>query len=231
MSLVLYGGGIIDNRGSISGNTFSRSKFGATIRAKTTPINIRNEKTTQRRAFLQATAGQWSNILTETERQAWNAFALLNPRTNVFGQISYLSGMQWFTKCNAVLAQYGGAPVTTPPTTGSYPSITSLSVTATAGSPGALNVTWVNPTLPGTGTFEIWATPNLTPGTYYVNSKLRYVDRIAGSSDTVDFEAGWHRTFGDIPFLAGSKIYILCHNLDTDTGVTSAGVFASCIIT
>src|SRR6478752_1762055 len=129
MSLVLYGGGVIDNRGSISGNTFSRSKFGATIRAKTSPINIINAKTSQRRATLQSVAGLWGTLLTETERQQWNAFALLNPRTNVFGQIRYLSGMQWFTKLSINLVNANISVVTTPPSTGSYPAMNSLSIT------------------------------------------------------------------------------------------------------
>ena len=231
MSLVLYGGGLIDNRGSIAGTTFSRTRFGPTACAKTTPINVRNQFTTQARANLQSASGLWSNLLTETERQSWNAYALINPVTNVFGAIAYLSGMQWFCKCAINQTNFGVPIATTPPAVGAPSAPLSLSLVATAGTPGSLVLTWTNPALGGTPTMAVWATHNLSAGTSYANSQLRFVTYLAPASGSSDIEADWHTRFLGNPFLAGKKIFVLIFNMDTDNGLTSTGINANCIVT
>lgn len=231
MSLALYGGGVIDNRGSISGNTYSRSKFGATIRAKTTPINVVNALTSQYRANLQSVSGMWGKTLTEPQRQAWNAFALLNPQTNVFGQISYLSGAQWFTRCAINNTNQGVSISVTPPVSGTIAAPISISAVATADPGGTLVMTWVNPALGLTDKIVFWTTPNISPGISYANNKLRATSYQTATSASTDIQADWHIRFKGIPLLQGQKIGILAFNIDGNTGVTSAGIFTSCIIT
>jgi hypothetical protein len=231
MSLVLYGGGVIDNRGSISGNTYSRSKFGATIRAKTSPINIKNNFTTRNRANLQTVSGLWQTTLTETERQGWNAFALVNPVTNVFGQISYLSGMQWFTKCAINQTNFGVPIVTTAPTVPAPSAPLSLSVAATNGSPGAIVITYTEPTLTGTPTLVVWVTPMLSPGLSFANNQFRLVTYVAPGGSPSDIEADWHTRFGAYPLVLGKKIFVMAYNMNVDNGTTSAAIIANGIIT
>jgi len=230
MSLVLYGGGVIDNRGSISGNTYSRSKFGATIRAKTSPINIKNVHTTRNRANLQSVTGMWQTVLTETERQGWNAYALVNPVTNVFGQISYLSGMQWFTKCSINLVNFGVPIVTTAPIVAAPAAPLTFSMSVTNGSPGAIDLTWTEPTLPGTPTLVVWLTPLLSPGLSFANNQLRLITYTAPAGSPADLEADWHTRFGASPIIIGKKIFGLIYNMNVDNGTTSAGILTNTIV-
>ena len=233
MSLVLYGGGVIDNRGSISGNTYSRSKFGATIRAKTSPVNVRNNNTTQARETLQSVTQTWRSALTEAQRQAWNAFALVNPRTNVFGNISYLSGMAWFTMLMVNMQNNGGAPYTAPPGTGSQVGLSTLSLTAVHGTPGTLTINYTHAVGAGSFDLHLFASPNVSPGISYANSILRdigYVPLIAspGSNGIV---TQWSTRFHAANVLLGKKIFVLAQVIDTTTGVQSPGIIASTIAT
>ncbi|GAH13494.1 unnamed protein product, partial [marine sediment metagenome] len=44
MSLVKYGGGIVQMSGSIAGNTFARNRYGNYVRARTKPINPNSDR-------------------------------------------------------------------------------------------------------------------------------------------------------------------------------------------
>ena len=50
MALVQYGGGIVDARGSIGGNTFSKCAGGHYMRARTKPVNPKSALQQTRRA-------------------------------------------------------------------------------------------------------------------------------------------------------------------------------------
>lgn len=230
MSIVLLGGGILDKRGSVGGDTYSRSKFGATVRAKTSPINPKTNFQGQARCRLQGVSNMWSQVLTEIERMQWNAFALLNPQTNVFGQTSYLSGQQWFSKLSVNILQVGGTIVTTPPISGSYPALTSLALSATNG-PDSILLSFTYGAYTGTPMLYTFATPILPAGTFYANNKFRFVDSRALPGAFADVVTQWKARFVNVAPLIGTKVFVLAKVIDQDTGIDSPGIIASDIVT
>lgn len=101
MALVKFGGGIIEMRGSIAGNTFSRNRYGAIVRAKTTPVNPNSPRQQTVRAVLTALTDRWSNTLTAVQRTAWNLYGSSVVMTNKLGESINLSGFNHYIRSNA----------------------------------------------------------------------------------------------------------------------------------
>lgn len=232
MSIVLYGNGITDQRGSVGGNTHSRSKFGATIRTKTSPIQQRTTHQRASRAQLTNVTNRWSNVLTPPQRAQWNAFALTQPTTNRFGNIAYLSGQQWFNKLNVTANAITAANYqATPPATGTYPGLTSLSVVAAAAGGGTMSVTYAG--TPGTGTpyVLIYATQCLTAGTYFVSSKLKLIGALAAVDGSHSIISLWKARFGNYAPLPGQKVFVLLKTANNNDGTSSTPLIADTIVT
>lgn len=231
MSLVLYGGGVLDARGSVSGITMSRSKFGATHRAKVSPIQPGATKQGEARNLLSWLSKVWSTTLNATERAQWNSYALTAPQTNVFGQVSYLTGHQLFVRLSSNIFRTGGAISNTPPATTSEPGLVSLSLATSNGAGGTFDLTFVNPTLPGSAQLYVFATNNLSPGIYYANNQFRFIGYQALGSSPQSFITEWKSTFGGVPPISGRKQFVMAMIVDNVTGLSSAGIIASAIAT
>jgi hypothetical protein len=233
VALVLYGGGIIDQRGSVSGNTFSKTRFGAVVRAKTSfPLPITKYNTQQRGSFVY-NSRNWSTLLTDTERASWNSFALLNPMTNRFGQIAYLSGQQWYVKLSNVAYTLGTTPPTTPPASASYPGLTDVALTGAGGGSPFLTFAYVSPVLTGDSRVRIYATPNLSPGISYTKTYQRLIGQHSITSDTAtsfSITSMWQDRFGGQALVTGKQISILAVLIDADTGASGPGFAASVVL-
>lgn len=232
MALVLFGNGITDMRGSISGNTYSRSRFGASVRAKTSPVIPTSNFASASRSLLPSIAIDWSNLLTQTERAQWNAFALVNPAVNVFGQVSYLSGMQWYVKTQINVTISGGTRFTVPPIGGAQAGLLSLGVTAIHGSPGTLAVSYTHAVASGTALLHAFATINVNPGVYYVSSLLRDLGTftLQASGGATALITQWKARFENISLITGKKIFVLATVIEPTTGIQSAPIIGSDIV-
>lgn len=231
MSLVLYGGGIIDARGSVSGTTMSRSKFGATHRAKVSPIQPDTRLQLASRATLAFWSSQWSVTLTGAQRAAWNAFALTAPVTNVYGQTAYLTGHQWYVRANINIAAGSGAAVVAPPGATSYPALTTLSITSSHVGGSELIVTFTNPAMPGTPAIYLMVAQNLSPGLSSVNNKFRFVECLGLPLSPWNASVAYMSRFGHVSPVAGKQTFALVLLVDLASGLASAPLLASCINT
>ena len=108
--LVKWGGGIVDGRGSIGGTTFSRNRYGAIARARTSPVNPNSSRQSAIRTIISFVAASWLALLTSVQRAAWGVFASNVPATNKLGEVINLSGNNQFVKTNTV-RQNVGLPV------------------------------------------------------------------------------------------------------------------------
>ena len=100
MALIKFGGGIIEMRGSIAGNVFSRNRYGAYMRARTKPINPNSSRQDAIRAIVSEVSLRWFGSLTQLQRDAWGVFAANVPAKNKLGEVIYLSGFNQFVKSN-----------------------------------------------------------------------------------------------------------------------------------
>ena len=117
MALIKFGGGITEMRGSIAGNTFSRNRFGAIVRARTTPINPRSARQMGVRTLMMMLAEQWrESPMTDQIRGAWETYAASVNWLNKLGEVTKLTGFNHFIRSNIAILATGGALVTAGPT-------------------------------------------------------------------------------------------------------------------
>jgi len=116
MALIKFGGGVIDARGSIGGNVFSRNRYGNYMRARTTPVNPQSSRQSAIRAIVASIAVIWNGTLTAVQRAAWGVFASNVPSTNKLGEVINLSGFNQFVKSNTVKLNAGLASLAVAPT-------------------------------------------------------------------------------------------------------------------
>lgn len=103
MALVRFGNGVSEIRGSIAGNVFSRSHAGAIIRNRIVPVNPQTQAQTDIRNLF-STVAQLYTDLTPAQRQAWDDYAQLVVKNNVFGDAYTPTGRQMFQECNMNIA-------------------------------------------------------------------------------------------------------------------------------
>lgn len=113
---VKFGGGIVDARGSIAGNTYSRNHYGAYVRARTTPINPNTERQVLVRASVAFCAAFWANTLTAVQRAAWDLYGSSVAMIDKLGASMYLTGYNHFMRSNVIFKMVGGTPIAAGPT-------------------------------------------------------------------------------------------------------------------
>jgi len=103
--LVQWGGGILDARGSIGGQTASCNRFGNYLRARITPVNPQSSRQNVVRAIIQLLSQAWSNILTQAQRDAWEVYASNIVRQNKLGAQIFLTGFNHYIRSNTPILQ------------------------------------------------------------------------------------------------------------------------------
>jgi len=116
MSLVKYGGGIIQMSGSIAGNTFGRNRYGNYVRAKTKPVNPNTSMQSDIREAVQVLTARWSQTVTAAQRTAWNLYADSVSMKNKLGEVIKLSGFNHYIRSNVQSLRAGLATIDIGPT-------------------------------------------------------------------------------------------------------------------
>ncbi len=111
MALIKFGGGITEMRGSIAGNTFSRNRYGAYVRARTKPVNPNTGLQQAVRAALAFLTDRWSQTLTPVQRTAWNLYGANVVMTNKLGESINLSGFNHYIRSNVPYKVTFGASI------------------------------------------------------------------------------------------------------------------------
>lgn len=91
-----------------------------------------NPKTTAQqsiRGYLTTLSRNWGDVLTPTERDLWNAYAVGREFTNILGDTYECSGFNAYVQHNMILSMRGDSLITEPPTTSApspYTALTTL---------------------------------------------------------------------------------------------------------
>lgn len=148
--------------GSIAGVTFSHTKGGLSVKRRPTPTNPQTPAQQLVRSILDELARKWRDVLTDADRQDWNAFAALQTERNKLGESVNWSGQQQFIALNSRLLRTGStAQLASPPVSGP-PDLTS--VTLTAGVGASASVAFTATPLAAGHKLIVWGLPNHSPG-------------------------------------------------------------------
>lgn len=116
MALIKLGPIVEEASGSESGTTFSRNRYGAYTRKRTTPVNPSSSRQQTIRAIFQAVAARWNDTLTDAQRAAWNLYGNSVVMKNALGQDIYLTGFAHYIRSNVPAYQCLGSYVDDGPT-------------------------------------------------------------------------------------------------------------------
>ena len=128
MSKIKWGAIVVDGRGKLGGHVFTKTKSGATMRTKVTPVNPQTAAQASARSRLGGNSQAWAG-LSEEQRSSWNALASETSKTNIFGDQYFPSGKNLFTSVNNNLIMLGSASVVNAPTFAELPFITLMEAT------------------------------------------------------------------------------------------------------
>lgn len=230
MALTSFGNGVTDMRGSISGNTYTRTKAGAMTRARVKPTNPQSEAQLEQRSILTELSTYWAQTLTQAQRDGWNEFGVAFPSTNKLGAVINLAGFNAFQRCNGALMAAGLAILNAAPADQDVSELQTLAVTMNVGA-GASNITW---TATGTLTDDVLvirSTPGISPGISNFTNKLRYVAADGPDPESpLAWESLFIDRFGGLP-LVGQKVGIEAQFLRSTNGAFSSILRATCIVT
>ncbi len=102
--------------GSVGGMTYTRTRSGLTVRARSVPVQPVSPFRAAVQSALAALSILWSQTLTDAERAAWTLYAANTPYVNALGDPLILSGQQIFIACNTPRLQATQPAITTAPT-------------------------------------------------------------------------------------------------------------------
>lgn len=130
--------------GSVDGLTYSHNSAGMYTRARSIPVNPNTARQVAVRQALSQLAGNWLQVLNDTQRADWAVFAANTPLKNRLGDTIYAGGIAQYIRCNAPRILAGMAIVNTAPTVFDLPTFSAPSCTATAGAPGTVSIGYDN---------------------------------------------------------------------------------------
>jgi len=115
--IIKYGGGVVDARGSVGGNTYSRNRFGAYIRSRVKGVDPKSARQNTARIRVMTLAEQWrESPMDASKRGAWETYAASVSWLNKLGEAVNLTGYNHYMRSNAAIAAAGGTRVDDGPT-------------------------------------------------------------------------------------------------------------------
>ncbi len=182
--------------GKIAATIFTRNRGGNIIRNRRTPINRRSVLQSIRRQGLGNLASSWRGI-TQAERDSWNGATGNFPYQNSLGETKFLSGEQLYIQFNQNLLLIGQATIQTAPAPFAFATFTT-SLTGADAVP-ALSLVFTPTPLTALNYFNVFSTPNLSPGIGSPNASLfRYLETVEPSDTSpADILASFQGSFGD----------------------------------
>lgn len=227
MSKLKFGAIIVDGRGKLGGQVYSKARSGNTLRNKVTPSNPQTTAQTGIRTRLATFAQGW-RALTQDQRNAWNAAVGNFASTNIFGQIRNPSGINLYTMLNANLAEIGIAAITVPPLPGTVTGPLTLTL---AGDQSAqtLSLAYTATPVPANNKWLIRATPQMSPGVSFMKGKYKNLAVLAAAAASpANIAAAYIAKFGAL--VTGQKIGIEVVAVNSVTGQKSPPLTTTTIV-
>lgn len=222
MAKVQFGIIVTDVTGSIGGVTFQKNASGSIIRRRSFPASGIPDGKTGIQVALFSLLQTWQG-LTLTQKNTWNIFAGANPKTNKFGQLKKLTGLNWYTSVNFQRRELGLADFTVPPVNSIPEVVSSLEVTIKL---TKLEITLGGPFDFGDNSILVWGTQPTTRSTSTVNQLLKKLTTLTtGPIGTFDITAAWTAATGfpwePLNLFPTGTIIIKVQSVRRSTGITS----------
>jgi hypothetical protein len=227
MATAKFGNIIVDMRGKINGNVYSKNKSGNYVRTRVKPSNPKSSAQMEVRESFTELSQAW-RALSATERQSWLTGVENFKRINRVADAINLSGNSLFVSLNKNLADVGVAQIDVCPAPAEVAAI-SVSTAVADNSSQSLVIT-LGAAVPANTAVKVFASATVSAGVNSIGSKLRQIavaDAAAGPGLTLTSD--YLAKFGNIG-AAGSKIFYKLVPVNKTTGQAGAEVSGSTII-
>ena len=193
MAKIKWGMFVVDGHGKVGGHVLAKNRNGSYVRTKVTPSNPQTTAQIAQRVVLSAFSQSWRN-LPESSRLAWNGAVDQFSRTDIFGDIRNPTGKNLYTKLNINLSDIGFSAITLPPLPTSPDPLLECTLTSVG---GVVKVDFTPSPVGTSTTVEVYATPSLSTGKYFVKSEYRKIGIIPScTSAIVDITNDYVAKFG-----------------------------------
>lgn len=213
-----FGSIVVAGRGKIGGHVASQNRAGAYMRTKVSPVNPQTTSQLGARNRLTGRSQAWK-VLTQAQRDAWNAAVSLYARTDIFGSLRNPSGFNLYQRINNNLLVVGAAAIVSPALPAAVLTVGLTSIVATVA--GQLLPMTLTGAVPAGTAVKVFATSPQSPGISFVKSEFRLISTLPAATATpVALGAAYTAKFG--AFVAGQKIFVKIEFINTLTGQNSA---------
>jgi hypothetical protein len=227
MAKIVFSAVVGDARKKIGGTVFTKSRFGAIVRRKVSPIQPRTNAQRAVRANFTAVSKAWSGVLDDPKRLAWSNLAAANPVKDRFGNSQILTGLQMYERVNRALNTISVARLDIAPLTLTGIDLGGCTLSQAAGPLGALSIT-VNNAAGELYKYVITASPYKSPGRTFVGKAYRIIEVIVGTTAMpYDFTTALKAKFGD--FATGQRLNIGIYVVTIATGAIGKAYTATLI--
>lgn len=214
--------------GSLGSTVFSHNRNGPYMRTRSVPVKATTNPATDAKARLATYSSAWA-ALTAAQQEAWRQFAQSVPVIDTLGQPQIMTGHQAYVGLNTRLQLAGDTALSLPPTGVGPTALTTLSLAADIGA-GAFEITFAATPL-GAGV-RLWSRVAVvtSAGVQYIQNLLKLVDVSAAAQATgLDIQTEIEARFGTLQ--VGAVIHLLCSTFDGATGLLSAPLRTSAVVT
>lgn len=221
-----WGALVVAGSGKIGGHVAAKNSSGAYLRTKVTPVNPRTVDQISARARLGANAKQWG-VITQDQRDAWNANSVDFNSKNVFGDDIKLSGINVFSRLNNNLLLIGEAIIESPPIAESFAGPTVVSIVSNV--QGGILTISPDFDVPVGAAGVVRMTSPQSAGKKFVKSEFRVINIAPeGSAAPYDVAAAYIAKFGALP-QEGQKVFCEVYVISKTTGIASQRTTGSTI--
>lgn len=219
MAKIVTGSLVGEIRNRLGDQVFSRGRYGPYTRAFVEPDHTLTERRDTVQTIWAQVAERWNTAIGDTQRTAWQQYALGNPRTKSPIAPQQLQGRECFFRLNARLGYYGASYLDDPPNNEDVQQIITLSLTADADAQ-TVALSFTPSPLPPNHAAIIFASPSMNPGANSPGNTLRFIAYLdPGDTSPAALQTAWIPKFGAIP--TGRKIFLRARLLNTDNGAYS----------
>lgn len=213
-------------RGKLNGAVFSRNRYAAIIRNKTSPVNPQTSAQALQRQNFAALSASF-RALTAEQITGWNEAAANFGRTNVFGQTYYQTGLNLYVGLNTNLLNANASEITDAPTPVEMPV---LEIGAITNSDVAQTIAFTPTPVPTNHALLIFATAPVSAGRNFLKNRYRLISvQAAAATSPANTFAAYSAKFGaPIP---GMRIGFKLMLVNTVTGQAGLPVLGSSITT
>jgi hypothetical protein len=177
---------ISEASGSLAGVTYSHNRGGQYMRARAVPVNPNTLQQQAVRTYMASRSAAWGSVLTQGQRDGWEAYADQVLLTDALGEPRKATGLNHYVRCNVprMQAAMAGSPLQTAPATFDLGSYTNpvLGVIDASDATASIAFTNTDPwAIAVGGAMLMHISAGQSPATAYFKGPYRYAGKVLGA--------------------------------------------------